>query len=498
MDQHRRASLRIDSRLCQKSLVEAAHSAWSQVLTLGSKHGFRNAQTTVLAPTGTIGLLMDCDTLGIEPDFSLVKFKKLAGGGAFKIVNRSIPRVLDRLGYAPEQVEDMITYLLGTGKFGEDLDLGTSKLIKAGLNAEDILEIETKLAGSFSLRDLFSPEKLGPQMLARLGVTEEKTDSLNILEDKLELTKDEIRGAELRLLGHQTLEGAPHLKPEHLPIFDCASKCGPHGQRYIDAMGHMRAMAATQPFISGAISKTVNVPNEVKWEQIEHLYMEAWRMGLKAISIYRDGSKLSQPLNASSGEEEEEKISSPLTIRRHLPDERVSLTHKFSINQHEGYITVGLFDDGKPGEIFIRMSKEGSTISGLMDTIATATSIMLQYGVPLKVLVDKFSHSRFEPSGYTNNPNIRFAKSIIDYIFRWMKHKYLNESQKPTIPAGDTILEDFVDHAEQIEKDQAATEELARFASIDDSPGCHVCGAIMIRNGSCYLCRTCGATSGCS
>ena len=495
MDQHRRASLRIDGRLCQTSLVEAAQNAWDEVLKLGRKHGFRNAQTTVLAPTGTIGLLMDCDTLGIEPDFSLVKYKKLAGGGNFKIVNHSVPKALERLGYTPDQIKDIITYLLGTGKFGEDLDLGVNNLIRAGLTAEDVLELEAQLAGAYSLAQLFSVSNLGPQRLARLGVTEDDVDSVNIMEDRLELTKDQIRGAELRLLGHQTLEGAPHLLPEHLPIFDCASKCGALGQRYIKPMGHMRIMAAAQPFISGAISKTVNVPKEATWEQVEQLYMEAWRMGLKAISIYRDGSKLSQPLSSTTGEVEEDELARPLAFRRHLPDERISLTHKFSINQHEGYITVGLFDDGSPGELFIRMSKEGSTISGLMDTIATATSIMLQYGVPLEVLVNKFSHSRFEPAGYTNNKQIPIAKSIIDYIFRWMKHKYLDEPLHPRLPLGDTSLDDFI---EQEEKAQASSEELARFASFEDSPACHNCGSIMIRNGSCYLCRTCGETSGCS
>ena len=494
MDQHRRASLRIDGRLCQKSLLEAAQNAWDEVLKLGREHGFRNAQTSVLAPTGTIGLLMDCDTLGIEPDFSLVKYKKLAGGGSFKIVNRSVPKVLERLGYTPDQIEDIITYLLGSGHFGEDLDLGVDRLINAGLTAEDVLELETQLAGAFSLALLFSKSNLGPQRVSRMGIGEDDVDTINIIEDKLELTKDQIRNAELRLLGHQTLEGAPHLLPEHLPIFDCASKCGPLGQRYIKPMGHMRIMAAAQPFISGAISKTVNVPSEATWEQVEQLYMDAWRMGLKAISIYRDGSKLSQPLSSSSGEVEEE-LARPFAFRRHLPDERVSLTHKFSINQHEGYITVGLFDDGSPGEIFIRMSKEGSTISGLMDTIATATSIMLQYGVPLEVLVNKFSHSRFEPAGYTNNKQIPIAKSVIDYIFRWMKNKYLDEPLHPKLPIGDTSLDDFVDHEE---KNQVSSEELARFASFEDSPACHNCGSMMIRNGSCYLCRTCGETSGCS
>ena len=319
-------------------------------MELGEAFGYRNAQATVLAPTGTIGFMMDCDTTGVEPDIALVKYKKLVGGGLMKIVNGTVPSALDKLGYTKPEIEAIVHHI------------------------------------------------------------------------------DE----------HETIEGAPFLKDEHLPVFDCAFKAA-NGERSIHYMGHIRMMGATQPFISGAISKTVNVPREATVEEIEKAYLESWRLGAKAISIYRDGSKRTQPLNTSRAqvadtrntETVREVVKEVVKVverptRRKLPDERQAITHKFDVAGHEGYITVGLFEDGTPGEIFLVMAKEGSTISGFADAFAQAISYALQYGVPLQTLVDKFSHSRFEPSGMTKNPEVRFAKSIVDYIFRWMATKFLS------------------------------------------------------------------------
>src|SRR5437764_4412216 len=318
--------------------------SWDDAVELGELHGYRNAQATVLAPTGTIGFMMDCDTTGVEPDIALVKCKKLVGGGMMKIVNQTVPMALKKLGYTPEQVDAIVSHI----------------------NEQE------------------------------------------------------------------TIEGAPGLKESHLPVFDCAFKAA-KGQRSIHYMGHIKMMGATQPFISGAISKTVNVPKEATVDEIAQAYVQSWKLGAKAISIYRDGSKRTQPLNTSKDKTAAEQMAEAAAslartpVRRKLPDERQAITHKFDIAGHEGYITVGLFDDGQPGEIFLVMAKEGSTISGFADAFAQAISYALQYGVPLQALVDKFSHVRFEPSGMTKNPEIRFAKSIVDYIFRWLATKFLSQ-----------------------------------------------------------------------
>jgi ribonucleoside-diphosphate reductase alpha chain len=407
---------------------------------------------TVLAPTGTIGFMMDCDTTGIEPDLALVKYKKLVGGGLIKIVNNVVPTALLKLGYTPPQAADIVNYI------------------------------------------------------------------------------DQ----------HGTIEGAPGLKPEHLPVFDCSLKPA-NGKRSIHYMGHVRMMAAVQPFLSGAISKTVNMPEEATVEEIANVYTEGWRLGLKSIAIYRDGSKRSQPLNTSDAKPQEQDpgfriqdsgdrrheaegaqeknaspqapapvASTPKPYRHKLPDERAAKTHKFSVGQHEGYLTVGLYEDGTPGEIFITMAKEGSTVSGLMDSFATAVSLALQYGVPLKVLCDKFSHMRFEPSGWTNNPEIRYAKSIMDYIFRWMACKFLPKDAQPREDASVASLNgtevekatglatQFTQAAGGIAGAEMGQPGLAGVAHSDDAPSCSDCGAIMVRNGSCYRCMNCGSTSGCS
>jgi ribonucleoside-diphosphate reductase alpha chain len=432
MRKHRDAARKIDSSHVSLDLLQAAKKAWDDVVDLGERHGLRNSQISVLAPTGTIAFMMDCDTTGVEPDIALVKYKKLVGGGMIKIVNNTVPKALKRLGYDKEQVREIVEWI------------------------------------------------------------------------------DE----------NDTIEGAPHLKVEHLPVFDCAFKPN-KGTRSIHYMGHLKMLAACQPFISGAISKTINMPENSTPEEILQAYVEGWRMGLKAIAIYRDNCKRSQPLSTKKDKEKEKlqavapvvPLAERRAVRRKLPDERRAITHKFSINEHEGYLTVGLYEDGTPGEIFLVMAKEGSTISGLMDSLATSISIALQYGVPLQTLVDKFSHTRFEPSGFTKNPEIPIAKSITDYIFRWLASKFLSREGKAAagvilrdeIPAdlsavpatlslvGGGRLEPVPPAAVGLEATTKVT-----FLYQQDAPSCHECGAIMVRNGSCYKCNNCGSTSGCS
>jgi ribonucleoside-diphosphate reductase alpha chain len=411
IQKHRAAAAKLNPSYLPKELYEAVQKAWSDAYSEGDRSGFRNAQVTVLAPTGTIGFMMDCDTTGIEPDIALVKYKKLVGGGLLKIVNQTVPEALRRLKYSETQISDAITYI------------------------------------------------------------------------------DE----------NETIEGAPHIAEEHLPVFDCAFK-PLNGVRTIHYMGHLKMMAAVQPFLSGAISKTVNMPQEASIEEVETAYVEAWKMGLKALAIYRDGSKRSQPLNTSL--KENQKAAEPnRPVRRRLPDERRSITHKFSVAGHDGYITVGMYDDGTPGEIFVVMAKQGSVVSGLMDTVATSISLALQYGVPIKVLVDKFSHTRFEPSGFTNNPEIPIAKSIVDYIFRWLGLKFLSGG------TGDATTVEAAASASTTPRSSApsaasapALEDHERqvFQSQADAPPCPECGSIMVRNGACYKCLNCGTTNGCS
>jgi ribonucleoside-diphosphate reductase alpha chain len=425
MRQHGEHVEHIDRRLVPADLLEAARATWAEAVRLGTQHGYRNAQATVLAPTGTIGFMMDCDTTGIEPDIALVKYKKLVGGGVLKIVNNTVPLALKRLGYSEAEVASVLQYI------------------------------------------------------------------------------DEV----------ESIEGAPALRDEHLPVFDCAFK-PKSGARSIHYMGHIRMMGAVQPFLSGAISKTVNMPNAATAEDIEKAYHEAWRLGLKAIAVYRDGCKRSQPLNA--GKEEGKKVEAApegatRLARRRLPDERRSITHKFSIGGHEGYMTVGMYDDGTPGELFVTMAKEGSVVSGLMDSFATSISMALQYGVPLKVLVDKFSHTRFEPSGFTGNPDIPIAKSITDYIFRWLALKFLpseagvassKDLPPGTAPSAPRLMAagSTVEARATVIPDPVvavAAEDPAYLAQAD-APPCPNCGSITVRNGACYKCVNCGTTTGCS
>ncbi len=410
---HGEAVQKIDRNLIPPDLFRAAEEDWEAAYELGKRHGLRNAQISVLAPTGTISFMMDCDTTGVEPDIALVKYKKLVGGGFLKLVNQTVPMALRKLGYEDPAIEQILKHIDG--------------------------------------RD--------------------------------------------------TIEGAPAFKPDHLPVFDCAFK-PLNGSRFIHYMGHLRMMAAVQPFISGAISKTVNVSPEITPEEIAETYLQAWKLGIKAIAIYRDGCKRSQPLNTSNGEAGPGKKRGPLrTARRRLPDERKSITHKFSVGGHEGYLTVGMYEEGQPGEIFLVMSKEGSVVSGLVDSFATAISMALQYGVPLRILVDKFSHTRFEPSGITNNKEIPFAKSIVDYIVRWLASKFLRPDEQTQVG----VLKDPSAVLEEPSKRSLKSAEVARnegqkwsFQLQEDAPPCPDCGAIMVRNGVCYKCVNCGSTSGCS
>jgi len=446
---HRASVNNINKNNIPAALYEGSKACWDEALANGEKHGYRNSQVTVLAPTGTIGFFMDCDTTGIEPDLALVKYKKLVGGGMIKIVNNTVPTALFKLGYTHEQTDAIVSYIDATG----------------------------------------------------------------------------------------TIEGAPLVKDDHLAVFDCSFKPA-KGTRSIAYMGHLKMMAAAQPFISGAISKTVNLPESASVEDIMEAYLQAWKLGLKAVAVYRDGCKKSQPLSAagtktaeSNGasvsapavpQQEQDMHAPPRAIRHRLDDERMSITHKFNVGGHEGYITVGLYQDGSPGELFITMAKEGSTVSGLMDSFACAVSLALQHGVPLKLLCEKFAHTRFEPSGWTNNTDIGFAKSIMDYIFRWLQLRFLTgqqqllfENLRPKLAGSTAQLPEAGDlgsvrdpspgeglpRAESREPRAGsvhAADALAAMIDLGDAPTCHVCGSIMVRNGSCYKCMSCGSTSGCS
>jgi ribonucleoside-diphosphate reductase alpha chain len=493
---HRASVNKINKENVPAALLEGSRQSWDEALALGERNGYRNAQVTVLAPTGTIGFMMDCDTTGVEPDLALVKYKKLVGGGMIKIVNQTVPSALWKLGYTADQVNSIVGYIDSTG----------------------------------------------------------------------------------------TIEGAPGIREEHLPVFDCSFK-PQKGTRTIHYMGHVMMMAAAQPFISGAISKTVNLPESATIEDITEAYFQSWKMGLKAVAIYRDGSKKAQPLMAASSRDEaakrgtrtehaaastqrplsgaetdfqklspeqqamalaavrpltmqQQESAPPRAVRHRLPGERASITHKFAIAGHEGYITVGLYKDGTPGELFIRMAKEGSTISGLMDSFAMAVSLAMQHGVPIKLLCDKFQHTRFDPAGFTGNPEIPIAKSVMDYIFRWLELRFVTgrqyplfkdmvlapavstqpsalsqgsglETASPTIDSMETTPPQGGLAASQQPAGSSApslvdrglyhsADALKEFVDMGDAPSCHVCGSIMTRNGSCYRCMSCGSTSGCS
>jgi ribonucleoside-diphosphate reductase alpha chain len=521
-------------------LLEPAKECWDRALATGEEHGYRNAQTTVIAPTGTIGLLMDCDTTGIEPDFALVKFKKLAGGGYMKIANQSVEPALVALSYSEAQVKDIMRYVMGTLSLEGVPHVNRNSLRDKGFTDEDIARIEKQLPQVFELSFAFNRWVLGDETMKRLGFTDAQLNdpAFNLLRS-LGFTKEQIEEANVILCGHMTVEGAPHLLPEHLPVFDCANKCGKIGQRFIHAEGHIRMMAAAQPFISGAISKTINLPHEATVEDIKNAYFLSWKLGLKANALYRDGSKLSQALSNKSDTKEEVKVEKvvvekivykEMPRRRKLPAERVAIAHKFSIAGHEGYVHVGMYEDGTPGEIFIKMSKEGSTLSGVMDTLALSLSMNLQYGVPLEVLCEKLVHTRFEPMGMTSNKEIPMVKSIMDYLGRWLALKFLTKEKAmhfhnhelverayaegtkskdafamrlPIVDEGaaaPTLYSSVEVTAEESSDTEAAPSalEIAKRQGYTGS----ICGSCastkMKRNGSCEVCLDCGATSGCS
>ena len=467
-------------------LSTRAMGTWDEAVELGESHGYRNAQVTVIAPTGTIGLLMDCDTTGVEPDFALTKFKKLAGGGYFKIANQSLRPSLLALGYSEEETARILNWVMGALELDVPMpdcwegphDTFRDFLADKGYSATDLSEVMNQLPTVFDLAYAFTAWNMPEEVLKACGVTDIEAaraeGGFNGLK-VLGLNNDVIRNLNTLICGTQTIEQAPGLKDEHLPVFDCANTCGPTGKRFIAPTGHIRMMAAAQPFISGAISKTINLPNEADEEAIADAYQLSWELGLKANALYRDGCKLSQPLNTKTDEDmlEEEDDADDIAaaheevgedvikaasvtakgdgtevnyveriveriierpMRRRLPDTRRSITHHFNVAGHEGYLTVGMYDDRSPGELFITMSKEGSTIGGLMDSLGTAISVALQYGVPVESLVTKFAHQRFEPQGMTTNREIPFAKSLVDYIFRWLGMEFVPGFREANAP----------------------------------------------------------------
>jgi ribonucleoside-diphosphate reductase alpha chain len=551
----------IDQDLCPEDLLVAAQLSWDEAVELGTKNGYRNAQATVLAPTGTIGLLMDCDTTGVEPDFALMKFKKLAGGGYMKIANQSIGPALDALGYQENEVTEIINYVIGSMSLENSPYVNKQSLMEKGLNEEDVAKIEAALPGAFEIQHAFNVFVLGEETLKGLGIPEEEYTSFdfNLLET-LGYSRSEIAQANLDICGTQKIEGAPYLKEEHLDVFDCANKCGKDGERFIHYMGHVRMMAAAQPFISGAISKTVNMPNEATIEDIEDCYFEAAKIGVKAIAIYRDGSKASQPLSSSSDEgdseesdpevakilEEEAMLiqgnfapgTSPSKAyaginrpRFLLPERREGWTQEARIAGHKVYLRTGEYPDGTLGEVFIDIAKEGATLKGVLGCFAIAVSKGLQYGVPLEEFVDTFTFQTFEPRGMVEgHENIKMSNSIIDYVFRALGLEYLDRTDIVQVPPKEKVVQE----TEPVEMVRKNTKPVAKTETVPvaktetvpvaktetapveqaensvatvqevlgdmmgDAPACNECGHITIRNGSCYKCLNCGNSLGCS
>ena len=510
---HRQATKRIDAEHCPPELWQAAQEAWEKAEGLGRKFGYRNAQMTVLAPTGTIGLLMDCDTTGVEPDFSIVKWKKLAGGGFIKIVNQSLKTALENLGYNAEQVEDIIRYILGTQSLEDGGPLGLARLKELGFADDEIQEAALAIKMSGNLND-YTPH-VNPKALAEKGV-----GSQEILE------------AQARIGGMETIEGAPHLKPEHLPVFDCANRCGTTGTRFIAPLAHVKMMAAAQPFISGAISKTINMPEQATVEEIENLYVQSWRYGLKSVALYRDNSKGSQPLStnlaeskAVAGGGEPNTAESALEAavaavpgqawgeRRPLPRRRTGFTLEATVAGHKLFLRTGEYENGELGEIFIDMYKEGAAYRSMMNSFAQAISVGLSYGVPLEKYVNMFTFTRFEPYGVTDHPNVRLCTSIPDFIFRIVGMEYLgrhdfvqvvpesldtqSNGQTPAAaPATEGQPPSEAMHGDGPKAKDALDEHLAEM--MGDAPVCDVCGHLTVRNGSCYRCLSCGNSMGCS
>ncbi len=530
----------IDAGVCPQPILAAAREAWDRALALGEENGYRNAQVSLLAPTGTIGLLMDCDTTGVEPDFALVKFKKLAGGGYFKIVNQSVKPALGHLGYAVSEIEEILRYAVGSMSLKDAPSINRESLKAKGLTDEDVDRIEDALPGVFEIGFAAAPWVIGEDGLRRLGVTPEEAHRPGFdLLRRLGFTPEEIQRCSDYTCGVQTVEEAPHLKDEHLPVFDCANQCGRIGKRYIHYLGHIRMMGAVQPFLSGGISKTINMPRDAGIEDVKQAYWESWQLGLKAIAIYRDGSKLSQPLSTSAEDKEtkEEPKASAAPVpamaasaqapavrrRRPLPAKRFGFTQEARITGHKLYLRTGEYEDGTLGEIFIDMHKEGASFRSLINMFAIAVSKGLQYGVPLDEFVDTFTFTRFEPQGIVEgHPNIKLATSVIDFVFRVIGMEYLGRTDfvqvKPIddtgsdggessshvhVPAANAAVVERaatptpkIDAAFELRPRDAMDEQLSQM--MGDAPICESCGHITVRNGSCYKCLNCGNSIGCS
>ena len=545
----------LNPKMVPADLLKAAQGAWDKALELGEAHGYRNAQTTVLVPTGTIGLVMDCDTTGVEPDFALVKFKKLAGGGYFKIINQSVPEALLRLGYTQQEADAIVAYCVGSASLNGAPHISTEQLLKLGFPQSTLDKLEAELATSFDITFAFNRYSIGDDVLTgALGLDPALLDApgFSVL-SALGFSEEQIREANDAICGRMTVEGAPMLKDEHLAVFDCANKCGRYGTRFISASGHIGMMAAAQPFLSGAISKTINLPNHASLEDVESAYAESWKLGLKAIALYRDGSKLSQPLSATADdgfdlevpdekaapagpvEQAERIVVEYLAKRRRLPDRRGGYTQKAKFGGHTVYLRTGEYEDGSLGEIFLDMHKEGAAFRSMMNCFAIAVSLGLQHGVPLEEYIDAFLFTRFEPNGLVQgNPHIKMTTSIIDYIFRELAITYLGRyelaqvpptemsgepevphgvddvkpssgSVKPGVPQSDRLhLSSQVSIASggiaalAVGSSEHSEAEVARMKGyVGDA--CPECGHMtLVRNGTCLKCVTCGSTTGCS
>lgn len=556
---------------CPDYLLEAACNAWDDATQLGEKHGFRNAQATVIAPTGTIGLLMDCDTTGVEPDFALVKFKKLSGGGYFKVVNHSVPDALHQLGYHETQVKAIIQYINGSGTLRNAPFINFTSLKEKGFTEAELNGLDQTVRSAFDISFVINPAVLGDACMKRLGfrLGDYLDPSFSLL-GELGFSKEEIREANDFICGTMTIEGAPYLEAEHLPVFDCANKCGQNGERFLSSASHIKMMAAAQPFISGAISKTINLPHEATVEDIQNAYFQAWEMGIKACSVYRDGSKLSQPLASKAQSEEESeperehesgggekgtieleagaglggeihlsqeelleaaqkmmsdskdtsfmRMLSRIVERKRLPGKRSGFTQKAKVEGHTVFVRTGEYEDGTLGEIFIDMHKEGASFRSLLNCFAIAVSIGLQYGVPLEEFADKFTFTRFDPSGRVEHPLIKRSTSVLDYIFRMLSWEYLGredlihvkpaegqEEEEQGSPANPEIASGvgFVAAPPEKPAGEKGTEftgQTQEYLSnmMGDAPLCDACGHITIRNGTCYRCLNCGNSMGCS
>ena len=543
MRMHRDAAYAINRDECPSALWQAASQDWDEAVKLGEEHGYRNAQATVLAPTGTIGLLMDCDTTGVEPDFALVKFKKLAGGGYFKIVNQSVPAALKKLGYTELQSREIVAYVSGTNTLLGAPHVSRAALKEKGFRDEDLKKVEAALPGVFDLSLAFAPWILGSECFERLGVKAETMAKPGFsLLGHLGFTKAQMDEANEVVVGRMTIEGAPHLALAHYPVFDCANRCGKKGQRFLAPMSHIKMMGATQPFLSGAISKTVNMPKEATVDEIREVYEEGWKLGLKAVALYRDGCKASQPLSTNSGSESEEASENVKAAvekavaealkgvpslahgeRIRLPKKRRGFTQEALVGGHKVFLRTGEYDDGSLGEIFIDMHKEGAAFRSLMNCFAMAVSVGIQYGVPLETYVEQFTFTRFEPHGpVSGHPNIKFATSIVDYLFRVLGVEYLQrydfaqvkptqEEPKVIEDPGSKKLESDSELAPENEQSRGSSETAhassgqakgALDAQLEDmmgdAPVCDGCGHITVRNGACYKCLNCGNSMGCS